>query len=368
MLSQDPTPLPGAPNTPAAQGTSSIQLAIIPLDGTLLAQSHGKNFSIKLINNGEPIDLNKLQLKITLSDGTSGIKPQAGGGPITELSGNDVKLDTPYELTLDPATTQVTITLQLWYDNKQLEGAGSTCTLTWDGNINAVTNDLIVKMTNNQHQEALDILKSSQRAQIQPNASFYPDYPDGTPNMNGLLVRQLNNYSLYSSQSTIYKDLVKEILTLPGIDLDPPFDPYSLLEQCIKNGNIILMTALLEKNVKVSADPQTTILHYAASLNSSHPDTHKLNDTIQHICTTYLAIVNAQDAQGNTALHIAIKGYKNHRNSDQLLGLLNQLIAGGVKRHIKNGALKTPKELVATEYNSIEKCDEIQELLTPPTI
>lgn len=291
------------PKTPAAQGTSSIQLAIIPLDGTLLAQSHGKNFSIKLINNGEPIDLNKLQLKITLSDGTSGIKPQAGGGPITKLSGNDVKLDTPYELTLDPATTQVTITLQLWYDNKQLEGAGSTCTLTWDGNINAVTNDLIVKMTNNQHQEALDILKSSQRAQIQPNASFYPDYPDGTPNMNGLLVRQLNNYSLYSSLSTIYKDLVKEILTLPGIDLDPPKNSDgTLLEHTVKCGNIILMTALLKKNVKVSADPQTTILHYAASCV---PYDHNAKKSITHILGNYPELKNAKDAKGNTALHIA---------------------------------------------------------------
>ncbi len=127
----------------------NIALRIIPLDGTQLVQEHGKKFSIKLTNTmpgGDPIDLQKLELKITLSDTNSQV--QYNGNFITQLAGSDLTLDQAYamELVTDAATTQVTITLQLWYDNKQLVGEGSACTLIWEEGMNTVTWQLFTKI------------------------------------------------------------------------------------------------------------------------------------------------------------------------------------------------------------------------------
>jgi hypothetical protein len=182
-------------------------------------QEHGKKFRIKLTNSGDSIDLNKLQLKITLSEGESTIKPPGGGGPVTELSGSVVKLDQAYCMELTTGSTQVIIKLQLWYDNKKLENAESTCTLTWEKEKNTETQTFLGKLTTSGDGDpigaAIGILQSSTRDKIQTRWQT-----NGKNEILSLLNNVLDQGMAPSwSYNTMkkYETLFEEIFQLPGI-------------------------------------------------------------------------------------------------------------------------------------------------------
>ncbi len=65
-----------------------------------------------------------------------------------------------------------------------------------------------------------------------------------------------------------------------------------------------------------------------------------MKEIIQHILDTYPGIINSEDNDGNTALHIAIK----HLVTGTIEAKLKQLVEGGVNKNIKNKARLTPLE------------------------
>jgi hypothetical protein len=314
-----------------------MHLVIKPVGSTQLEgldDTEIKFLVCNMITNGDPVDFTKLKLHITTSDAISHVKE--AGNIVEQLprpGAVDLDFKTIYTLTLqpDPTSAQVIVELQLYYDNKKLETTDSKCTFTWERDLNDVTKKLFEAMYKNTHdsvQEALKILQSPKRTHIQPNASFtHPAYH------KHLFLLEILNWN----PNATYESLIKEVLTLPGINVNQILElgiEKTPLSDAIETQNLFYTKLLLEKKAKVKPGSLTTNLHHVVSLPYS--DINK--EITQHILDNDPTIINAQDADGNTALHIAIK----HRVDTTILAKLQQLRAGGVDHMLANKAFQTP--------------------------
>ena len=208
-----------------------------------------------MLEGGDPVDKSKLTVKITVNDKDSTIL--YFGKAVTELSGN-LDFKTIYTLTLNPKhdATEVIVELQLIYDNNLITTAEGKCTFTWSNAMDDITEQLFKAIDSGTCQEALNILKSPQRTQVQANSTYV-----GTYNAGYLLEFLHVPYRKVGTPGNIndptYESLCKEILTLPGIDVNQPIsaDGNYPLGQAIQEGNLIYMKVLLTNpNARINSN------------------------------------------------------------------------------------------------------------------
>lgn len=328
------------------KGEPSMIIKIVRLgDQELIGD--GALIRFKLIKDTTlPVEQDKLQLKITTTVTPTGkekdmtIMLSLVSLTNAELPKNAIAFDKDIILTIKENTkdtiTKAKIVLKLLYDGKPLENQDSEQTFEWEP-INSVAEELFEAIDKWNIKDVKKILDSpDKKAKLRADAM--------NKNKDSFLCAAANR-----GIPTGYCELLEALFTIPGLDVNKQVssgNQTNFLENQLHNNNVGLnvICCLLDNGAQVAFG--TTGIHECLRYfkwNDSDCDTgmiQKLDWFLDTVVPSNPTLINTQDRDGNTPLHLAVGHITNNNGK-----IFQRLISAGAKLDIPNNANKSPRDL-----------------------